>query len=169
MKKGVPEVALVIRPAFDSPEDVRELFAEYTAILVAGDPAFQGYLDQQNYEHELTHLEEKYGEPAGRLYLAEWDGAVAGCVALHRLSDSLAELKRLYVRPAFRGRGIGRALTERIIGEARLAGYQTLQLDTQPFLPEAIRLYERLGFEVMPGYNDSPLDTTIYMKMELDR
>lgn len=160
-------MGLVIRAAFDEPEEIRSLFTEYTALLVAGDPAFQGYLDQQNYEHEIRHLEEKYGEPGGRLYLAEWDGATAGCVALHRLSDSLAELKRLYVRPAFRGHGIGQTLTERIIDEARIAGYRTLQLDTQPFLPEAIRLYQKLGFEVMPGYNDSPLDSTIYMKIEL--
>ncbi len=158
---------LVIRPAYDSPEEIRVLFAEYTAILVAGDPAFQHYLELQNYERELEALGEKYGEPAGRLYLAEWRGETAGCVALHRLSDTLAELKRLYVRPAFRGHGIGRALTERIIEDARRAGYRTLQLDTQPFLPEAIRLYRRLGFEDMPGYNDSPLESTIYMKMEL--
>ena len=105
--------------------------------------------------------------PRFSLYLAEWDGAVAGCVALHRLSDTLAELKRLYVRPAFRRFGIGRALTLKIIEEARAAGYRTLQLDTQPFLPEAIRLYHALGFADMPGFNNSPLETTIYMKLEL--
>ncbi len=160
-------MSLVIRPAYDAPETIRELFTEYTAILVAGDPAFRHYLDLQNYEHEIAHLEEKYGAPAGRLYLAEWDGETAGCVALHRLSDTRAELKRLYVRPAFRGRGIGRALTLRIVDDARAAGYRTLQLDTQPFLPEAIRLYHRLGFEDMPDYNDSPLESTLYMKMEL--
>ena len=160
-------MGLIIRAAFDSPEEIRELFGEYTAILVAGDPAFQHYLDLQNYDREIEHLEEKYGEPAGRLYLAEWDGAAAGCVALHRLNDTLAELKRLYVRPAFRRLGIGRALTLKIIEEARAAGYRTLQLDTQPFLPEAIRLYHELGFEDMPDFNDSPLETTIYMKREL--
>ena len=160
-------MGLVIRPAYDSPEEIRQLFTEYTAILVAGDPAFAHYLELQNYDREIEHLEEKYGEPGGRLYLAEWDGETAGCVALHRLNKSLAELKRLYVRPQYRGHGIGRALTERILREAKTAGYQTLQLDTQPFLPEAIRLYRRLGFEAMPGYNDSPLETTIYMKMEL--
>ena len=160
-------MGLVIRSAYDSPERIRELFTEYTALLVKGDPAFQHYLDLQNYDREIADLREKYGEPAGRLYLAEWDGETAGCVALHRLSDELGELKRLYVRPAFRGRGIGSALTEKIIGEARASGYRTLQLDTQPFLPEAIRLYHRLGFEDMPGYNPSPLPATLYMKMEL--
>ena len=160
-------MGLTIRTAYDSPEEIRELFTEYTAILVAGDPAFQHYLDLQNYDREIEHLEEKYGEPGGRLYLAEWDGAVAGCAALHRLNDTTGELKRLYVRPAFRRFGIGRALTLKIIEEARAAGYRTLQLDTQPFLPEAIRLYHALGFEDMPGYNDSPLETTMYMKRVL--
>ena len=160
-------MGLLICPAYDSPEEIRALFTEYTAILVAGDPAIQSYLDLQNYDREIEHLEEKYGEPEGRLYLAEWDGAVAGCVALHRLSESVAELKRLYVRPAFRRFGIGRALTLKIIEEARAAGYRTLQLDTQPFLPEAIRLYHSLGFEDMPDFNESPLETTMYMKLEL--
>ena len=160
-------MGLTIRKAYDSPEAIRELFTEYTAILVAGDPAFQHYLDLQNYDREIEHLEEKYGEPEGRLYLAEWDVAVAGCVALHRLSENTGELKRLYVRPAFRRFGIGRALTLKIIEEARAAGYRTLQLDTQPFLPEAIRLYRSLGFADMPDFNDSPLETTMYMKMEL--
>ena len=118
-------MGLNIRAAYDSPEEIRKLFGEYIAILVAGDPAFQHYLDLQNYDREIGHLEEKYGEPAGRLYLAEWDGAAAGCVALHRLSDTVAELKRLYVRPAFRRLGIGRALTLKIIEEARAAGYRT--------------------------------------------
>lgn len=160
-------MSVTIRPAYDSPDEIRQLFTEYTAILVAGDPAFQHYLDVQNYEREIEHLEEKYGEPVGRLYLAEWEGETAGCVALHPLGGSLAELKRLYVRPAFRGHGIGRMLTEKIMEDARAIGYRTLQLDTQPFLPEAIRLYRRLGFEEMPGYNPSPLPATIYMKMEL--
>ena len=162
-------MGLVIRAAYDSPEEIRTLFAEYTAILVEGDPAFRGYLDQQNYEQELRDLRGKYGEPEGRLYLAEWDGETAGCAALHRLDETRAELKRLYVRPAFRGHGIGRLLTEKIISEARLAGYRVLQLDTQPFLPTALRMYQRMGFEEMPGYNDSPLESTIYMQMELEK
>lgn len=160
-------MSLVIRPAWDAKEEIRQLFAEYTALLVTGNPAFQHYLDVQNYEREIEHLEEKYGEPAGRLYLAEWEGGTAGCVALHPLGCGLAELKRLYVRPAFRGHGIGRALTEQIIADARAEGYHTLQLDTQPFLPEAIRLYRKLGFAEMKGYNPSPLPETIYMKLEL--
>ena len=160
-------MSLVIRPAWDAKEEIRQLFAEYTALLVAGNPAFQHYLDVQNYEREIEHLEEKYGEPAGRLYLAEWEGGTAGCVALHPLGCGLAELKRLYVRPAFRGHGIGRALTEQIIADARAEDYRTLQLDTQPFLPEAIRLYRKLGFAEMKGYNPSPLPETIYMKLEL--
>ena len=160
-----PHLKLV--SALENREELVPLYEEYADLLLKTDPVFAKSLVQQNYDEEIEHLEEKYGEPAGRLYLAEWEGGTAGCVALHPLGCGLAELKRLYVRPAFRGHGIGRALTEQIIADARAEGYHTLQLDTQPFLPEAIRLYRKLGFAEMKGYNPSPLPETIYMKLEL--
>ena len=158
---------LTIIPAFDAPEDVRELFEEYTKMLVDGDPAFRDYLSIQNYDREILHLEEKYGPPRGRLYLARWGGETAGCIALRPLDESRCEMKRLYVRPAFRNRGIARKLVDTILADARSIGYHEMLLDTLPFLTEAIALYEDLGFIHTGCYNNSPLDTTVYMKLTL--
>lgn len=156
-----------ILPGCDRPEEIGALFREYTDMLVEGDPDFAVYLDQQHYEEELRHLEAKYGGPAGRLVLARADGEAAGCVALRRMSDTRCELKRLYVRPAFRGRGLGRTLTERMIAEARQIGYRDMVLDTLPFLTEAISLYRRLGFQEIAQYNDSPMQEAVYLRLEL--
>jgi len=156
-----------IIPAYDRKEDILSLFAEYMDMLLLNDPSFRVYLDIQNYEAELLHLEGKYGLPHGRLYLLLCDGAVAGCIALRRLDDARCELKRLYVRPAFRGRGLGTILVERLIADAREMGYKAVLLDTLPFLKTAIAMYQRLGFYEIPRYNDSPMDSTIYMQLDL--
>lgn len=158
---------LTITPAFDAPEIVRELFEEYTNVLIEGDPAFRDYLSIQNYDREILHLEEKYGPPRGRLYLARWGGETAGCIALRPLDESRCEMKRLYVRPAFRNRGIARKLVDTVLADARSIGYHEMLLDTLPFLTEAIAMYEGLGFVRTECYNDSPLDTTVYMKLTL--
>ena len=84
-------------PAFPYPEEVAVLFGEYTDMLVEGDPAFKAYLDLQNYDDELLHLEHKYGPPGGRLYLARENGAAIGCIGLRRIDDENCELNRLYV------------------------------------------------------------------------
>ncbi len=159
---------LQIVAAYDFPTEIGELFREYTEMLIAGDSAVWEYLCIQNYEQELEHLEGKYGMPAGRLYLAYWGGEVAGCVGLRKLNEAQCELKRLYVRPAFRGKQIGKQLVERILQDAGEIGYTEILLDTLPFLKSAIRLYRELGFVEIPCYNDSPLDTTIYMKLDLN-
>ena len=158
---------LTIIPAFDAPEDVRELFEEYTNVLIEGDPAFRDYLSIQNYDREILHLEEKYGPPRGRLYLARWGGETAGCIALRPLDESRCEMKRLYVRPAFRNRGIARKLVDTVLADARSIGYHEMLLDTLPFLTEAIAMYEGLGFVRTECYNDSPLTDTVYMKLRL--
>ena len=158
---------LTIIPAFDAPEDVRELFEEYTKMLVDGDPAFRDYLSIQNYDREILHLEEKYGPPRGRLYLARWGGETAGCIALRPLDESRCEMKRLYVRPAFRNRGIAQKLVDTVLADARSIGYHEMLLDTLPFLTEAIAMYEGLGFVRTECYNDSPLADTVYMKLTL--
>ncbi|MBO5556288.1 MAG: GNAT family N-acetyltransferase [Oscillospiraceae bacterium] len=160
-----PEVELV--PAFDHPEEVGALFQEYTDMLIEGDPGFRQYLDIQNYEDELRHLDHKYGPPGGRLYLAYCDGRLAGCIGLRKLSEESCEMKRLYTRPAFRGLGIGRLLVQRILDDAREIGYRHMLLDTLPFLETAIAMYRRLGFFEIPSYNDSPMDTSIYMQLDL--
>lgn len=160
-------MGLEIAYAYEEPEEIRALFQEYTALLLEKEPAFRRYLVLQHYDEETARPERKYGLPEGRLYLARWDGAAAGCGALRRLDGSRCELKRLYVRPAFRGRRIGEALLERLIGDAHAIGYRHMLLDTLPALESALRLYRRFGFQDIPRYNDSPLASTIYLGLDL--
>ncbi len=154
-------------PAYSYKEEIGELFREYTDMLVEGDPAFQAYLDLQNYDDELQHLEHKYGLPDGRLYLALADGVPAGCIGLRKIDEENCELKRLYVRPAYRGQGLSRLLMDRLLADARAIGYKVMLLDTLPFLQAALRLYKAYGFEEVGRYNDSPMDTSIYMRLAL--
>lgn len=156
-----------IIPAYSSPDEVRKLFEEYTQLLISGDPQFRAYLQLQNYEEEIAHLEEKYGRPGGRLYLAQIDGKTVGCIGLRRMDDSRCEMKRLYVRPRYRGLGVGRMLTEQILADARNIGYRQILLDTFPFLDTAVSMYRRMGFLEIPRYNNSPMDSTIFMALEL--
>ena len=150
------------------PAAVGPLFQEYTDRLLAEKPAFGKYLQLQNYDEELIHLEAKYGPPGGRLYLLVTpEGEAVGTGALRPLEDGLCELKRLYIRPAFRGQGLARRLVERLLTDARSEGYQAMLLDTFPFLSGAIRLYRTLGFYEIPSYNNSPLDSLIYMRKDL--
>lgn len=160
-------MSLEIAYAYEEPEEIRSLFQEYTELLLANEPAFQQYLDLQHYDQETAHPERKYGLPEGRLYLAWWDGAAAGCGALRSLDSRRCELKRLYVRPAFRGRRIGEALLRCLLEDARSMGRRAVLLDTFPSLDSAIRLYRRFGFYDIPRYNDSPLASTIYMRLDL--
>lgn len=154
-------------PAYDHPQEVGLLFKEYTDMLIAGDPSFKKYLDIQHYDEEVAHLEAKYGAPDGRLYLAYWDGELAGCIGLRKIDEEACEMKRLYVRPAFRGKHIGDRLVEKIIGDAREIGYSRMLLDTLPFLKSAIHMYRKYGFYEVESYNDSPMDTSIYMRLDL--
>lgn len=160
-------MSLELIPGYDRPAEVLSLFTEYTRMLVSHDPSFQIYLDIQHYEDEIRDLEAKYGQPEGRLYLALWDGETAGCIALRKLDDGCCEMKRLYVRPAFRGHRIGDALVDRVIRDAKAIGYRTMLLDTLPFLESAIHMYRKRGFYEIPCYNDSPVETTIFMRYDL--
>jgi ribosomal protein S18 acetylase RimI-like enzyme len=139
---------------------VRELFREY-ADRLGVDLCFQGFAA------ELDALPGKYAPPGGRLFLAACDGETAGCVALRPISDSVGEMKRLYVCPAFRGRGVGRALVDRVIAEAQAIGYRRLQLDTLPAMAEAIRLYESLGFRDIPPYCENPVPGARFLGLDL--
>ena len=139
-------MSLTICPAYDRPEEVKALFLEYTDFLLKSDPSFAAFLELQNYDRELDHLEEKYGLPKGRLYLALVDDAIAGCIALRPLSDTECELKRLYVKDAFRGQGIAEHLVEKLIDDAREMGYDAMLLDTLPFLKGALHLYANWDF-----------------------
>lgn len=156
-----------IIPAFDRLDTMRALFAEYTDALLQAEPAFAGYLSIQNFAGELEHPEAKYGPPRGRLYLALADGSPAGCIALKPLDDTRCELKRLYVRTQYRRAGLGGMLVDRIIRDARDAGYRSILLDTFPFLRSAIRLYRAKGFYDVESYNDSPMDDLVYLQLDL--
>lgn len=152
---------------YDRPKEVLELVTEYTnTILQQGDEVKQ-CLSSQHLEEELKDMEKKYGLPYGRLYLAVIDGGAAGCGALTRTDENYCEMKRLYVRPKFRGQHISRALTDRIIKDAREIGYQYMRLDTFPFMETAIKLYEKYGFYYIKRYNDNPAKTAVFMQLDL--
>ena len=140
---------------------VRELFLEYGKSL--------GFsLCFQSFDQELKALPGDYSPPDGRLLIAEYEGAVAGCVALHKLEPGICEMKRLYLRPAFRGRGLGRKLAETILNEARSIGYQRLRLDTvERMMRDAVGLYRALGFREIDPYRANPMEGTLYMELVL--
>lgn len=154
-------------PAFDRRMELLPLYEEYAAMLLETDPVFADSLAQQNYDEELDRLEEKYGLPKGRIYLLTVDGEAAGCVGMKPLDDSHAELKRLYVRPAFRGKNLGEYMTRTIMDEARKEGYRWLRLDTLPGLKTALKLYRRLGFTEIEAYYDCLVPGTIFMEISL--
>ena len=154
-------------PAFDRRNELIPLYEEYGAMLLETDPVFARSLAQQNYDEEILHLEEKYAPPKGQIYLVFVDGELAGCVGMKPSDDSHAELKRLYVRPAFRGRNLGETLTRRIMDDARKAGYRYLRLDTLPGLKSALKLYRRLCFREIDPYYDCLVPGTIFMEIEL--
>ena len=142
-------------------EQVRELFLEYSKSL--------GFsLCFQNFDKELVGLPGEYAPPAGRLLLADYQGEPAGCVALHKLEAGICEMKRLYLRPQFRGQGLGRALAEAVIAEARGIGYQRMRLDTvEPVMKKAVGLYRQLGFREIASYRPNPIEGAMYMELEL--
>ena len=151
-------------PAFDRPEELRPLYREYEEMLLAADPTFGKSLDQQNYAEEIDRLEEIYGLPRGRFYLLYVDGAVAGCVGMKPLDEAHAELKRLYVRPQYRGKKRGEYLTRRILSDAKQEGYSYVRLDTLPPLASAMEIYKRVGFYEIPAYYDCPIPDTIFLE-----
>ena len=139
----------------------RELFLEYAQSL--------GFsLCFQNFDQELAGLPGDYAPPEGRLLLAECEGQLGACVALHKLEPRICEMKRLYLRPRFRGKGLGRALAERIIAEARQIGYQHMRLDTvEPVMKDAVAMYRKLGFTEIAPYRPNPIAGAMYMELGL--
>ena len=138
----------------------RELFCEYAA---------ESQLDLcfQNFEAELAGLPGAYAPPEGRLLLSMHEEQLAGCVALRKFDDGVCEMKRLYVRPAFRGLGIGRMLARRVIEEAGAIGYARMRLDTLARMHAAVALYEALGFRRIEAYRPNPLEDVIYFELAL--
>ena len=139
----------------------RELFLEYAQSL--------GFsLCFQNFDQELAGLPGDYTPPEGRLLLVECEGQLAGCVALHKLDAGTCEMKRLYLRPQFRGKGLGRRLADRIIAEAGQTGYERMRLDTvEPVMKDAVAMYRKLGFKEVAPYRPNPMAGAMYMELEL--
>jgi putative acetyltransferase len=148
----------------ESPAQVaqaRELFLEYAQSLGV-DLCFQ------SFEEELAGLPGHYAPPEGRLLLAECDGQLAGCVALHPWEPGVCEMKRLYLRPSFRGKGLGRAIAEKVIAEARSIGYRSMRLDTiAPIMKDAVEMYRKLGFREIAPYRPNPIAGATYMELQL--
>ncbi|MGI6204334.1 MAG: GNAT family N-acetyltransferase [Anaerovoracaceae bacterium] len=157
-----------IREGYGCTEDVMALFGEYTESIIEADEKASDVLNAQNYEDEALHVNEKYGRPDGRLYIA-YDGEVpAGCIALRRFDETRGEMKRLYVRPQYRGSGLGEKLARIILSDAREIGYDSVLLDSLPFMRSAQGLYRKLGFTETEPYYDSPMaDVTTFMECRL--
>lgn len=139
---------------------VRELFLEYQANLGV-DLCFQGFAE------EVASLPGNYARPAGRLLLASDGASIQGVVALRPILQTDCEMKRLYVRPSGRGAGLGRLLTDALIRQARLAGYNRVLLDTLPTMTEAQKIYHSMGFVQIAPYCHNPIEGTRYMALSL--
>ena len=163
----VSGMEIQIELAYDCLDQVALLFAEYTREIRALDPDVSVCLDVQHCDQELRTLGEKYGPPGGRLYVARLGGEPAGCAALRGLDLHTCEIKRLYVRPEYRGRHIGALLAERAVADARAMGYRRMRLDTFPFMEEALSLYRRMGFHSIPRYNDNPAQSAVFLQLDL--
>lgn len=139
---------------------IRALFMEYQRWLNL-DLCFQGF------DEELEKLPGKYAPPSGSLLLAGCDGKIVGCVAVRPQAEDICEMKRLFVRPEWHGRGYGRKLAEEIVIRAREAGYARMRLDTLDSLEQALQLYRSMGFREIPAYCHNPLDNVVYLELEL--
>ncbi|MCC6346295.1 MAG: GNAT family N-acetyltransferase [Nitrospirales bacterium] len=139
---------------------VKELFREYAAALGCN-PCFK------NLELEIAALPGGYGPPEGSLLVARHESRVAGCVALKKLDRDACEMKRLYVRPEFRGKGIGKALVLSAVEDARRMSYHRIRLNTLPSMKEAIPLYHSLGFQDIEPYDATPITGALYMEFTI--
>jgi putative acetyltransferase len=139
---------------------VKQLFVEYADSL-GFDLCFQ------NFQEELANLPGDYAPPNGCLLLAKYNSNTAGCIALRKLSDSVCEMKRLYIKPKFRGLKIGRKLVETVIAEARRIGYTCIRADTVPSMKEARALYASIGFKEINPYCHNPVEGAIFIELKL--
>jgi len=141
-------------------EAAKKLFVEYADSL-GFDLCFQ------NFDEELANLPGEYAPPSGCLLLARYNGRAAGCIALRRLSDSICEMKRLYVKPEMRGLKIGRKLAEAVIAEVRRIGYTHIRADTLPSMETARALYASVGFKGIKPYCYNPIEGAIFIELKL--
>ena len=142
-------------------DEARSIFREYEQWLGMS-------LCFQSFEEELADLPGKYSPPEGRLYLARIDAETVGCIGLRKIGDGVCEMKRLYLRESARGRGVGVALIEKIISDAKEIGYEKMRLDTYPpKMGKAVGLYESHGFYKIPAYYHNPHDGVLFMEKKL--
>ena len=153
-------MSIQIQPAYNRLDLIRELFTEYTDMLGI-DLTFQGF------DEEIHTLPGKYALPKGRLYIAVCDDDLAGCIALRPLDEKCCEMKRLFVRPQFRGLKIGKLLIDTIIAEAKNMQYEYMVLDSLSSLEKAVSIYKSMGFcETEPYYNN-PIPGAVYLRLDL--
>ena len=155
-------VTIEIRAA-DSDEavaDARALFKEYASSLGR-------HLSFEEFARELTDLPGEYAPPSGALLLANCEGRLAGCVALRPLGEGVCEMRRLYVRHHFRGKGVGRRLSLAVIDGARERGYRAMRVNFAPWMEEAIAIYHSLGFRVIEPYRPAPASGVVFMELPL--
>jgi putative acetyltransferase len=142
-------------------EHARTLFQEYASGVGIS-------LCFQNFDHELENLPGDYAPPDGRLLLAFDEGQIMGCIALRKLEPGVCEMKRLFVRPQYRGTGLGKILVQSIIDKAHQLGYTHMRLDTMPGrMDKAIALYHSIGFVEIDPYYKSPVEDAKFMQLEL--
>lgn len=154
-------------PAQNDPSLLKPLFEAYAAMLYDVDDGMRACLANQNYDEELAHLSEKYAPPHGSIYVIFCNGETAGMGALTKLSTNCGELKRIFLYPKFRGKGISLLLMDRLLSDADTFGYKHIRLDTFPAMTAAIGLYEKLGFYPITRYNNNPLEKAIYYQKDL--
>lgn len=156
------KTTLIAITSADDPRvaDARALVREYTESLGVD-------LSFQDLEGEIAAFPSKYMPPEGALLVCDHGGALAGGVAMRRIDAQICEMKRLYVRPDFRGHGIGRILAEAVIDAARQVGYRRMRLDTLPGMDDAQRLYALLGFAEIAPYYENPVPGTRYLELAL--
>jgi len=157
-----PHIHIVPAQSPDQIDQVRLLFREYERYLRVN-------LCFQSFEAELAGLPGLYSPPGGALLIAMDGPQAAGCAALRKFGEGIGEMKRLFVRPEYRGQGVGRALAMRVLQEAIAAGYALIRLDTLARLKEAMRLYQSLGFKQIKPYRSNPLEDVVYWELALGR
>jgi GNAT superfamily N-acetyltransferase len=153
-------VRLLQATTADEWNEARRLVREYAATLGVD-------LSFQNFDQELEDFPIEYSAPGGAFILAEDAGRYVACIGVRQFAAEVGEIKRLYVAPAARGRGLGRLLVERIIAEARQLGYRSLLLDTLPFMKEAQALYLSMGFQPTTAYRFNPIVGSAFLRLDL--
>ena len=155
-------------PAFEiKPADTNQAFEAFKGLIREYQTALDLDLCFQNFDAELQNLARMYGPPEGKAFIAWKDNDPVGCVAVRKLDHGISEMKRLYVRPAVRNTGLGRTLADLAVITARSLGYAKMRLDTLASMAEAVRLYQSMGFREIDPYRPNPLESPIFMELDL--